>query len=192
MNQHLKQRLVGATVLVVLGIIFLPMILDKPEIGETEPVVMNIELPDNDGRPVKEKQPAQTIPSEVIARYEASEKEYKPRDTQALQKAIDITQGNTTKQKAGISQIEKSSAPIEGKQRWAVQMGSFSRKENADRLVQRLKSQKYSAYYEDVDSNGKIVFRVMVGRFGSRSDVEKMQQKLDKKEQTKSLIVTLH
>ncbi len=197
MNQHLKQRLVGATVLVVLGIIVLPMILDKPVSLESEPEVTNIELPYS----TVEKKPERTqiIPEEVIARYERPEDKQAPPTTQQEEKPAMVNQDkekiSSPEIKPVISpkvQPEKPPEKTKGSKQWVVQMGSFSSKENADRLVQRLKAQKFLAYFEGVDSNGRVVYRVRVGPFDTKSKTEEMKQKLDQKENLKTLIVTLH
>ncbi len=196
MNQHLKQRLVGATVLIVLGIIVLPMILDKPVSLEPEPEVTNIELPYS--RVEEKPEQTQTIPEEVIARYEQPEEKpqaSEPTKQKPAQKPAVVSQ---EKEKVPVPEIKPEIRPVEppkkteGSMQWAVQMGSFSSKENADRLVKRLKAQKFLAYFEDVDSNGKVIYRVRVGPFNSKIKTEKMKQKLDQKEKLKTLIVTLH
>jgi len=194
LNPHLKQRLVGATVLVILGIIILPMILDKPESIEPEPEVTNIELPYSTVE--KKLERTQTIPEEVIARYERPE-EKPPASAPATQKQEKPVVVNQGKEKPTLEikpevRPKKPAEKIEGSTQWAVQMGSFSSKENANRLVQRLKAQKILAYFEEVDSNGKMVYRVRVGPFDSKSKTEEMKQKLDQKEKLKTLIVTLH
>ena len=194
MNQYLKQRLVGASVLVILGIIFLPMIMDKPVSREKEPDVTNIQI-----FPDEKKQPVQTIPAEVISRYEESEVQQKLPEQAAQQKEVAKTEKARVENKPEskpeskpIEKPEKTDHQSEGSDHWAVQMGSFSSKENANRLVERLKSQKFPAYFEDVESNGKTVYRVRVGPFNSRSKTEEMKQKLDQEEKLKTLIVTLH
>lgn len=194
MNQHLKQRLVGASVLVILGIIFLPMIMDKPVSREKEPDVTNIQI-----FPDEKKQPVQTIPAEVINRYEESKVQQKPPEQAAQQKEVAKTEKARVENKPEskpeskpTEKPEKTDHPSEGSDHWAVQMGSFSSKENANRLVEKLKSQKFPAYLEDVASNGKTVYRVRVGPFNSRSKTEEMKQKLDQEEKLKTLIVTLH
>ena len=43
MDQHLKERLVGAAVLVVIGVLVIPVLLDGPP--PDEPVPVGLELP---------------------------------------------------------------------------------------------------------------------------------------------------
>ena len=191
MNPHLKQRLVGATVLVILGIIILPMILDKPASLTSEPEVTNIEL-----TPYKERQTARTeqavqkepktIPPEVIARYEDSEK---PQKQQAPESVPEKVKPTTTKK----PENKEEPAVTKGNSQWAVQVISLSSKENANRLVERFKSQNLPAYFENIESSkGKTIYRVRVGPFNSKQKTEKLKQKLDQEENLKTLIVTLH
>ncbi len=196
MNQHLKQRLVGATVLVVFGIIVLPMILDRPASFESEPDITNIRL--TPPTEVKESVKTRTIPEEVIARYELPENKKSqnfPMATQKKEKPVQkprVVKSGEEKISTRDLKPNKPLDTIKGNQQWAVQMGSFSSKENADRLVQRLKTQKNLAYSEDIETNGKVVYRVRVGPFDSKSKTEEMKKKLDQKEKLKTLIVTLH
>ncbi len=192
MNQELKQRLVGATVLILLGIIILPMLLGKPTSNMAEPEITNIQLTRH-----SEKTKERTIPSEVISRYEESElelKQPKPPVDKAKNKAVLETKVNPKlKVQARAPVAVTKLAPVTSSQKvsWAVQMGSFSSKENASRLVKRMKAAKIPAYFEHVDSNGKKVFRVRVGPLKSKQSAERMKLKLDRKERLKTLIVTL-
>lgn len=187
MNQLLKQRLVGVTVLVILGIIFLPMVLDKPESITSAPDVTNIKL-----APYKEKKPIKTIPSEVISRYDESKSKQSQKDLPSSQKHVEAIKETIKKPQKHTKKFEKPPVKADGKPRWVVQMGSFSSKENASLLMKKLKLKKYPAYFEDLENNGKVIYRVRVGAFDSKLKAEKMKQKLDKEEKLKTLIVTLH
>ena len=194
MNQQLKQRLVGATVLIVLGIIFLPMILDKPAPVKTKPDITNFELnPYKQNKVAQSKSPVRSIPPEVIARYEEMGNKQNP--IASVPKTKNEVKPDQKPFKMAHLEPEtrpkKSPEKTESEPKWAVQMGSFSNKENANRLVQRLKNQKYPAYYEDAVSAGKTIYRVRVGPFNSKAEIEKIKQKLDQKEKLKTLIVIL-
>lgn len=205
MNQELKQRLVGATVLIILGIILLPMMLDKPVSNGAEPEITNIQLTSRSGEK-SSTDTGRTIPSEVLARYEQSDlKLQQPNSEPRAQTAPEQKREPVTKPapkpqvqpkpqqrpKPSAAVVKKPTVKSTGKVTWAVQMGSFSSKDNANRLVQRMKVQKIPAYFEKVESNGKEVFRVRVGPLKTKLSAESMKQNLDKKERLKTLIVTL-
>jgi len=65
------------------------------------------------------------------------------------------------------AQITKPSDPLV---RWVVQVGSFSNAANADKLVARLKLESLTAYREQVNSSGKVIYRVRVGPFLEREE----------------------
>lgn len=197
MNQEFRQRLVGAVVLIVLGIIVLPMILDKPAVVTNVPEVTEIQLiPSPEIRPIPvlpQETSVQTIPPEVIARYE----EVEPENVSELDDEVKVDQEKVAVTKVPERKVEKkvdqktTKKTKSNKPQWAVQIGSFSSKENASRLVDRLKADKLPAYFEDLSSKGKTIYRVRVGPIDSKVATEKMKQKLDQKEKIKTLIVAL-
>ncbi len=208
MKEDLKQRLVGAVVLVVLGIIILPLILEKPVTTEDLPEVTDIDVKPVTGHQSFQETPsASAIPSEVIARYEGSDVEGNHNISQEVEQKPQITTSNqiVTEVKSeiansGHSQNSKNperkvenKAPEkgEGKSQWVLQIASFSSKENADRLVKRLKSENLSAYFEGVPTSGKTIYRVRIGPIGSKFEIEKLKKQIDQKEKLQTLIVTL-
>ena len=197
MNPHLKQRLVGAIVLVVLGIVILPMLLERTEPLKPEPEITNIRLPAGQKEVKSERR--QAIPEEVTARYESPEKSPATRTPdpvfQKEKKPAVVSQEkekNTTIKNKPENRSNKPLVKTENSRQWAVQLGSFSSRENANRLVHRLESEKLSAYFEKLESNGKTIYRVRVGPFDTKQKTEKMKEKLDRQEKLKTLIVTLH
>lgn len=62
---------------------------------------------------------------------------------------------------------------------YTVQVGSFSKKSNADALRRKLSSKGYDAYLEEA-GGGKKIFRVKVGRLKSRPEAVTLQKKLSK------------
>lgn len=60
-----------------------------------------------------------------------------------------------------------SSAPAG---RWAVQVGSFSARDNADRLSDWCREQGYGARVLALPENGRTLYRVRVGPYASRNE----------------------
>src|SRR5688572_5466566 len=54
--------------------------------------------------------------------------------------------------------------------RFAVQLGSFGNRENADRLVSEMKAKGFSAFVAPITSGGRELFRVRVGPARDRAD----------------------
>lgn len=61
---------------------------------------------------------------------------------------------------------------------YRVQTGAFAVRENAERLLEELKSKGYEAFITTVDLDGRIFYRVQVGAYGIRSNAEAMRSKL--------------
>ena len=62
-----------------------------------------------------------------------------------------------------VAHAHAESAPGSGPGAWAVQVGSFGSRENADRLVQRLRLKGYGAFITESPSRGRTWYRVRVG-----------------------------
>jgi DedD protein len=62
--------------------------------------------------------------------------------------------------------------------RWVVQVGTFSDISNADKLVARLRLESMSAYKEEVNRSGSVVYRVRVGPFLEREEAIKADQRV--------------
>jgi DedD protein len=54
--------------------------------------------------------------------------------------------------------------------RWVVQLGSFSNSANAQKLVERVRAEGFSAYTEEISSPGSTIHRVRVGPFLERDE----------------------
>lgn len=61
---------------------------------------------------------------------------------------------------------------------YTVQVGSFSGRQNADNLTQKLTQKGYNAYIEDTRAQGKIIYRVRVGKVRLRQEAEELESKL--------------
>ena len=68
------------------------------------------------------------------------------------------------------------SPPLQG---WAVQVGSFRTRANAEQLMQRLRKQDFPAYVEALESAQLTRYRVRVGPYASRAQARKSLQQLE-------------
>ena len=69
-------------------------------------------------------------------------------------------------------------APAHSAAAWTVQLGTFSSRENAARLVTGLKSHGFSATIAEATKNGHKLFRVRVGAERDRAAAQKLQGRL--------------
>jgi DedD protein len=63
---------------------------------------------------------------------------------------------------------------------WAVQLGSFSSKENADRLAANLRKQGYAAFLSQLSTSSGQLHRVRIGPQKDRQSAEAMASRLKK------------
>lgn len=61
---------------------------------------------------------------------------------------------------------------------YTIQVGAFSNAENAKNLIQELIQKGYPAYIEEMESQGKVSWRVRVGRLRLRSEIIELENKL--------------
>ncbi len=77
---------------------------------------------------------------------------------------------------AGKAATESASESATGM--WAVQIGSFSNKENADRLAAGLREKGYAAFLSQVRTGGGELHRVRIGPQKDRASAEAVAAKL--------------
>lgn len=176
-SQRLKQRIVGAIVLVGLGVIFIPMILTGGR-DNTSLFGSNIpEQPDNLQELKSMELPARPIgpkPPEIVripVHKETSGKTAPAEIKKSASKNIPDTASRTSPSQDSNKQSKKALA-------WVVQAGSFSKRDNAMKLRDKLRKKNYPAFVELVKSSKGSVYRVRVGPHPTRTLAEQRMQKL--------------
>ncbi len=180
MDESLKKRLVGAAVLASLAVIFVPMLVDKrveppelkplPSLPEPKPVefksrLLKQEIPSPKPLP-KPPQPVQE--PETPAAPEFVDAEQAPEIPNAAaapeqEEVPDSTERPEVPSSAQAAPVEPPPArlPLGS---WVVQVGSFSSRDNALRLVEKLRDAGLDTMApEPVQMSGKTLYRVMVG-----------------------------
>ena len=164
MDDRLKQRLVGATVLVLAAVVFVPMLLDRDE------------APPPRSERLIAPPPVQDAPARVLPLDDRTPAAASAPAAKAPAPAV-------TPAKAPAAAPAKSAAP--GPAGYAVQLGSFSKAENATGLRDKLVARGYTAF---VETEGSIT-RVYVGPQASREEAEKMLKKLLAETKLKGIVV---
>lgn len=72
---------------------------------------------------------------------------------------------------------------------WAVQVGSFSKKENAEKLQTKLRKAGYKAFISSVSAEGKTVVRVRIGPELQRTAADQLKSKVEKELQLQAKVV---
>ncbi|WP_428624861.1 SPOR domain-containing protein [Sedimenticola sp.] len=178
MDEGLKKRLVGATVLVSLVVIFVPMLLEDEPVIETGIYKTNIPpKPERDfsSRVVPAEDEKLSVPP---ASHRQEIVPLKPPPAPAV-----TAKTESSPQPADSGTAESKPTPVEprvGLTAWVIQVGSFSSRENAEKLVQQIREMKYAAFMEQAEVDGKTLFRVKVGPEVDRKLADKMLLSLNK------------
>ena len=189
MNIQLKQRLVGAVVLVALAVIFIPMLL--PGEGNLGGSIHGSNIPpEPDFRfppvPVAPKAPPVAAAPAIPLGDDDSDGD----DTESPAvpgKPAPVKEVASKPPPKPISPPVAKAVPAEPKpvesaqvSAWVVQVGSFSARNNAQALRDKLRKQGHASFVESIKSASGRVYRVRVGPELTRSTADKLRQRLAK------------
>ncbi len=168
MDPQLKQRVVGAAVLVAIGVVFIPIFLDETARENEISTGLGVE-----------SAPPQDFNSRVV-----------PLDDKMMEqveRAMDATPQELTKPQdwsGGPPRVPEPASevttPRTGVTAWVIQVGSFSSEENAKALVDKLRNGGYTAFIEQLRDGTKQVFRVRVGPELTKVTADKIRDELAK------------
>ena len=176
MDRALKERIIGAAVLVVFAILVVPVFLDGPDDG-AEMITESVTLPGQNNQERKrqtivlerdrtEPVPAAATPTPVVQKTPAPEKE-KP--------AVKVPT-EPAKPAATTDKVAAATESTTGM--WAVQLGSFSNQGNAERLAADLRKQGYAAFLSQLQTGSGELHRVRIGPQKDRDSAESVAAKL--------------
>ena len=186
MDRALKERIIGAAVLVLVVVLVVPVFLDgPPEEGgvvservplpgqadqETRTVVLDRDrsspVPAGDGG-----EPADTTPRPQPAPVQAATQ---PEPESEPEPEPEPTRPDTDPEKAPPQAAADSSSTG----MWAVQLGSFGNAENAERLAADLRSKGHAAFLSQVSTSAGQRHRVRIGPQKDRAAAEAVAAKL--------------
>jgi|SRR5690606_2517319 len=197
MDEGLKQRIIGALVLVVAAVVFLPMLLSGQD--ETEQVEVTVpDAPLLDDReiaavtppPLPEPAPVPEMP-QAIGETPESPAETPLPETAAIEPVTVVPEPEapvaTPAPEPTPAPAEQPAAAAAGG--WVIQQASFSSDGNADSFRQTLAGQGYNAYTRSAQSGGKTIVRVYVGPLESREAAARVRDELQRRHQNKGLIL---
>jgi len=156
----LQQRIVGAIVLVTLGVIFIPALLDGS--GYKSRQVQDVEVKDKPEFPP------------------LSQKKLKPVSTPIEQ----------IKKQQGEARSADPKKVHENKIRsFALQVGTFGSNENAEKMRNKMRKQGYAAYVQKSSDKGKSSYKVRIGPELERSILDKLKKDLKKSHKIDGYVV---
>lgn len=195
MDPLLKQRMVGASVLVALAVIVIPAWLEQDAVAPA-PVVQRDMAP----MPTTEfpAAPATLDPlvaQEIASGLESSADDLASRisplapDNPPLAPLAADAPAVVTVNAADVEKIQllprpvvatpvKPSARPDPSKDWVLQLGSFASKENADSLHAKLRKAGFEAFVAPIEARGKRSYRVRLGGTSNRQEAERLHARL--------------
>ena len=201
MDRALKERIIGAVVIVLFVVLVVPVFLDgrssRDEIvtervplpGQSEQKSQTIVLARDREDPVPaaaNTTPAAVTPEpqpEIVAEQPAPEPaRSEPRKEPATKPAPKPEpKQETAAAKDAPQRVASTSVPaVSTTGMWAVQIGAFSDQEKAERLAAELRKQGFAAFQSPVATDGGKMVRVRVGPQKDRQSAEAMAERLAK------------
>lgn len=182
MDIALKQRIVGALIVIGGGIVFIPSILEGPVI-DSQQLILDVpprpELTPYKVDPARYEQ----LVTEVDAQIARDQAQEIPAEADAANKKAENTP-TTTQEIAKTSVSKPPLNPV-----WTVQLGSFTQIGNAKELETKLQKNKFKAYIKKINTDNGIKYRVFVGPEIRQADAYAVAQQLQKKFGLSGLIV---
>ena len=208
MNEILKQRLVGALILLALGVVFWPIVFVEPEQKAAvqqrsipkPPAVSTvaIETPGQAGLraspALTANQGAQGMDSPVtdgIGREDGNEEVGSATgSTAATAQAVPASTKSavTTEVRSEAPQplaVDADGVPVA----WTLQVATVSSSESAEALRKRLLDKNEKAYITKVSSGGKQLYRVCIGPKFERQELKRMQASINAEFGVKTMLV---
>lgn len=178
MDDKLKQRLIGALVLIIAAVIFLPMLLS----GQDETVQVEVEVPEApvmDESEIRAAAPIELPEPEPVP-------EIPPPGPVAEDPLVPEPDPATTTPAPPEPEVVAPAIAEQGN--WVVQLGSFSSASNAETLRDTLVSQGYNAYALSARVDGSEITRVFVGPVVDRAAAGKLRDELAKRHGMQGLV----
>lgn len=187
-DDQLLARLIGAAVLLAIAVIVLPFVLDGA--GSQH-----------------EYEYADTLPVQP-ERSKVAERSYSSRQTLPPVPVIDDVQIDEPRAVVPVEDVEKSPipepevlptestpAPDAGLQTfpiaegWNIQVASFIKDSNAQKLLARLRGAGLPAYVNEVQGKSRTILRVFVGPIGNQIDALALKNRVDQQYRVESIMV---
>lgn len=178
-DRALKERIIGAIVLVVFAVLVVPIFLDGPP-GEEEMVSEAVTLPGQNSQARKQQtivldrdrsQPVPATNTPEPAPQAAAEEEPSAEAAVAEAEAAE----DAVEEAVAAPPVVASEPPVDEISEtgmWAVQLGSFSDQENAERLASSLREQGYAAFLSQLKTEAGPLHRVRIGPQKDRESAE--------------------
>lgn len=185
MERALKERIIGAVVLVLVVVLVVPIFLDGPP-DDDEIVTERVLLPGQEDQKTQtvvldrdREDPVPVASSPEPASQEPAREEPEPAPVQQREAEPETTPPTPAPEPVREPVVEQPATSTTGM--WAVQLGSFSNKDNAEKLAADLRKQGYAAFLSQLTlDSGDVRHRVRIGPQKDREGAEEMARRLSR------------
>ncbi|AZT84031.1 sporulation protein [Marinobacter sp. NP-4(2019)] len=211
----LKQRIIGALVLVSLAVIFVPMLFDEPHSERTsrsinipeEPPFPEVDAPEPPAadapayRLEESGEPEPDAQRQVQRVDEPAEpvSEAQPEPAPQTEPAEPVAQESAAQEPAPTPEPENQQSDqqadsaeyagsLEGA--WVVQLGSFGSADNARNLRNKVRDQGYNSHLQEIQRGDTTLTRVFSGPFAEKAEAERAKRALDREFGLNSLVTS--
>ncbi len=191
MDRRVKERLIGASILVALVVLVVPELLSGPKPTTAPAPTLPAAAPD----------PIRNVTLDLTTSKAPASADAEPASPQIPATTPASSAGNSPAAEASTAQTlaapspapsggvaaSARPAPVEsaassprsgGHGSWSVQLGSFASRVNADNLTRQVKGQGFSVFVLAGGSGTSVRYRVRVGPLVDRESAERMAAKL--------------
>jgi cell division septation protein DedD len=167
MESGLKQRLIGAAVLVALAVIFLPMLVQgpAPDSGVSD---LPLQMPDQPAGEYETRDLPLVTPGATSTDGVLDNDDALPTVDTATAPAAPATSAQPDEAATSDAMLPATTAGGN----YAVSFGAYGSSANADTVVTRLRTAKLPGYREQAMLAGKPAWRVRIGPYATRAEAE--------------------
>lgn len=209
LERGLKQRIVGALVLIALAVIFLPMLFTRED--ESRQVVVEAPpRPQSPAMPSVEVQPTEVParnPAKKTLRRKSSRRALRPPPASPASRSAACRRllrppsrqhrfrprlparrrasRNRPLRRRASQPRRNAWTPTTCRRAWSVQLASLSNRARAEELQKTLRSQGYNAYIRSFDGMN----RVFVGPVIQRAEADRLRDQLSKQQKLNGFVV---
>ena len=191
MDVRVRERLIGALVLVAVVVMIVPAILKGrepapaavPDLAPTR----RVEVPISNAAPVPDEQVLVPEPKADLAAAPLPAAPDPAPDAGAASRASASTPPAAAREPPRAAPDPPAKPPAapapaaaSAASSWAVQLGAFSNRAKADQLVAQLRTLRYAAFMLEYRASGQVLYRVRVGPEQDRKRAEEIAARLAK------------
>jgi DedD protein len=191
MDVRVRERLIGALVLVAVIVLIVPAILKGREPGPAEPAgqqpTRRVEVPIDDAAAPPEEQVL--VPEPVLPDTAPADTQRSPMPPPVQAPPEETKSPPAAEPRRPPPRSAPAKPPPEPAARpattapgsaWAVQLGAFSDRSKAEQLVAQLRERRYAAFILEYRASGQVLYRVRVGPEQDRARAQEIAARLAK------------